>query len=166
MLNIKKTIILGAALLMAATAVADFKSDTQKKFDKYCAAVKKKDAKGIEKALRATFAPEFKFVPKKGKSINLSVWIEHEKMQIHMTESVKAVSLHADSLKMGKGTATMQVTLSYEGMAKIDPKAKAGLLKFVATSDQTMVQKDGKWWVTEMREGTSKTWFNGKPVGG
>jgi hypothetical protein len=155
----------GAVLMVAAWSMADLKSDTQKQFNKYCAAVKKKDAKGIENILKNNFAPDFKFVTKKGNSMSLSRWIQDEKMMASMTESAQSVSLHIDNLKMGKGTATMTVTLDYEGKAKMDPKGKAGLLKYVATSDQIMVQKNGKWWVTEMREGSVKTWFNGKLVG-
>jgi hypothetical protein len=164
-LNTKRLVVLGALLAVASAALADLKSDTQKQFNKYCVAVKNKDAQGIEKVLRANFAPGFKFVPKQGNSMDLTKWIADEKMQISMTDTVKAVSLHIDSVKMGKGAATMKVTLNYEGMAKIDPKGKFGLLKYVATSDQTMVQKNGKWWITEMKEAGSKTYFNGKPLG-
>jgi hypothetical protein len=164
-MNIKKLVMFGAVLLAAASSMADLRSDTQKQFDIYCAAVKNKDGKAIEKVLRHNFSPDFEFVPKKGKNVNLTKWIEDEKMMVSMTQTVTAVSVHVDSMKIGKGSATMKITLSYEGMAKIDPKGKTGLLKYVATSDQTMVQKNGRWWVTEMKEDRSKTFFNGKPVG-
>lgn len=163
-----KTKLITLALVSALTisAFADLKSDTQKRFDKYCAASKKMDIKGVEKALRDTFAPDFKFTPKKGQGFGLAEWIEHEKMQMTMTESVKSVKLHIDKVTMGKGTATMKVSMSYEGMAKMDPKGKAGLLKYVATSDLTMVQKNSKWWVSEMKEDKSSGTFNGKPIPG
>jgi hypothetical protein len=164
-MNRKRLVLFGALIVVAGSAMADLKSDTQKQFDKYCAAVKKMDGKGIEKVLRDICAPDFKFIPNKGKNVSLSEWIGDEKMQISMTQKVKSVSLHVDSMKMGNGTATMKITLSYEGMTKIDRKGKAGLLKYVATSDETLVRKNGKWWITEMKEDGSKTLFNGKPVG-
>jgi len=164
-MNAKKLVVLGAVLIVAASATADLRSDTQKQFDTYCAAVKNMDGKEIEKVLRDICAPDFKFVPTKGPVVGLTEWIGWEKMQISMTQSVKAVSLHVDSMKMGKGTATMKITLKYEGMTKMDPKGKVGLLKYTATSDETMVRKDGKWWITEMKEDNSKTMFNGKSVG-
>ena len=163
-MNKFKSVIFGSLVILACSALADLKSDTQKKFDSYCVAVKKKDPKAIEKALRDNFAPDFKFVPKKGQPIDLDHWITDEKSMASMTESVKSVTIHIDNVKMGKGSATMKVTLSYEGVAKMDPKGKAGLLKYVAVSDSTMTQKNGKWWITKMKEDSSKTWFNGKPV--
>ncbi|MHB8635751.1 MAG: nuclear transport factor 2 family protein [Fimbriimonadaceae bacterium] len=164
-MNSKRLVVIGAVLVAAASSMADLRSDTQKQFDKYCAAVKRKDGKGIEKVLRANFAPDFKFIPKKGKSVNLSQWIADERMMISVTQTVISVSLHVDSMKMGKGAAAMTITLRYAGMAKMDPKGKTGLLKYVATSAQTMVRKNGKWWITELKEGNSKSTFNGKPFG-
>jgi hypothetical protein len=104
------------------------------------------------------------FIPTHGSSVNLTKWIADEKMQVAMTEEVKSVSLHIDSVKMGRGAASMKVTLIYEGMTKINPKGKAGLLKYIATSDQSMVKKGGKWWIVKMKEDNSKTFFNGKPL--
>jgi hypothetical protein len=150
--------------MLATMAMANLREDTQKQLNKYCMAVKAKDAKGIERVLRNNFAPDFMFIPTHGSSVNLTKWIADEKMQVAMTEEVKSVSLHIDSVKMGRGAASMKVTLIYEGMTKINPKGKAGLLKYIATSDQSMVKKGGKWWIVKMKEDNSKTFFNGKPL--
>ncbi|HLK15327.1 MAG TPA: hypothetical protein VKT78_11015, partial [Fimbriimonadaceae bacterium] len=92
-MNTKKLALFGAILLAAASTMADLRSETQKRLNRYCVAVKRRDASGIERELRDIFAPDFKFIPKKGKSMGLSRWIADEKMMVSMTQSVKSVSL-------------------------------------------------------------------------
>src|SRR6185369_14011151 len=65
-----------AAAMFATFAVAfdetsDFKAGIQKEMAKYIKAIKTKDVAGMEKVLRANFAPDFKDTDKTGRVINL-----------------------------------------------------------------------------------------------
>ena len=151
-------------VLGTGTAMADMKSDWQKKLDAYCAAMKRKDLKTCTAIIKENFSPDFKYVPMKGKTIGMKEWIDLGKMEMDMTEKVTRMTYVIDSVKTGKDSAMMKTTLKFEGMVKMDPKTKAGTMKVSSTSDQKMVKKGGKWWITEIKATGEKTTFNGKPM--
>ncbi|MBS1704131.1 MAG: hypothetical protein JST12_20885 [Armatimonadetes bacterium] len=163
----KKFVAVALVAVIAVPGFADMKSEWQKKYDAYCAASIKKDMKAVEKSLRAVFAEDFKFIPKKGETVNLKQWIEKEKTEASMTEKVNSFSIKIESLKEGKDTATMKVSIHFSGKVKMSPGAKtSNLLKFDGTADQKLVKRSGRWWVVEMKEGDMKTTLDGKPFDG
>ena len=162
----KNLLMFGAVLLLGTTtAFADLKSDWQKKLDAYVAAMKKKDLKACTVIINENFSPDFKYIPMKGKTIGIKEWLDLGKMEIGMTEKVTTMTYKIDKVTMGKNSAVMKTTIKFEGTVKMDPKAKAGVMKGTSTSDQKMVKKGGKWWITEIKSTSEKTTFNGKPMG-
>jgi hypothetical protein len=159
-------VLILAGLLVTTSAFADLKTDWQKKMDMYCAAQKRKDVKGATAIIKENFAPEFKFIPLKGKAIGLSEWLAQGKMEIEMSETVKAMSITISDVKMGKDSAMMKTVVAFEGTVKMDPKAKAGVMKVSSTAEQKMVKKGGKWWIAEIRQIAEKATYNGKPMAG
>ncbi len=160
-----KFIVIGAIVLAGTSAFADLKSDWQKKLDSYCAAMKKKDLKTCTAIIKENFAPEFKYVPMKGKPTGLDQWLAEAKMEMGMTEKVTAMAFTIDKVTMGKDSAVMKTTIKFEGTVKMDPKSKAGVMKGNSTADQKMVKKGGKWWITEIKVTSEKATYNGKPMG-
>ena len=161
----KYILVAASAVLIASSSFADLKSDWQKKLDAYVAAMKKKDIKACTAIINENFSPDFKYIPMKGKTIGIKEWLDLGKMEIDMTEKVTTMTYKIDKVTMGKDSATMKTTLKFEGTVKMDPKAKAGVMKGSSTSDQKMVRKGGKWWITEIKSTSEKTTFNGKPMG-
>ena len=156
----------GAVLLLGTSAAfADMKSDWQKKLDAYCAAMKRKDVKACMAIVKDNFSPDFKYIPMKGKTIGLKEWLDQGKMEIEMTEKVKTMVFTIDKVTMGKDSAVMKTTIKFDGTVKMDPKAKAAVMKGTSTADQKMVKKGGKWWITEIKATSEKTTLDGKPMG-
>ena len=165
-MKIKNLLMLGAVLILGTTtAFADLKSDWQKKLDAYVAAMKRKDLKACTAIINENFSPDFKYIPLKGKTIGINEWLDLGKMEIEMTEKVTTMVYKIDSVKMDKDSAIMKTTLKFKGTVKMDPKGKAGVMTGLSTSDQKMVKKGGKWWITEIKETTGKSTYNGKPMG-
>ena len=167
-MNPNRVLLGAAALLITTSAFADLKSDWQKKMDNFCAAQKRKDVKTCVTIIKNEFAPEFKFIPLKGKSINLSEWIAQSKMEIEMSGKVKHFTITINKVTMGKGgtTATMTTTVSYQGTVKMDPKAKEQVMKVLSDAEQKMVKKGDKWWILEIKQKNEKATLDGKPMPG
>jgi hypothetical protein len=158
-MNYKKIFVAATALLLITP-----KSDWQKKLDNYCAAMRRKDLKACTAIIKDNFSPDFKYIPLKGKTIGLDEWLAEGKMEMQVTEKVTMMSYKINSVKQGKDSAVMKTTLKFEGMVKMDPKAKAGIMTGNSSSDQKMVKKDGKWWIVEIKETSGKATYNGKPM--
>ena len=161
----RRFMMFGAVLVLGTSAAfADMKSDWQKKLDAYCAAMKRKDLKACTAIIKENFSPDFKYIPLKGKTIGLDEWLSLGKMEMDMTEKVTRMSYTIDKVTMGKDSATMKTTIKFGGIVKMDPTSKAGIMKGSSTSDQKMVKKGEKWWITEIKATSEKTTFNGKPM--
>ncbi len=162
-----KLILLGATILIGASAHADLKSDWQKVLDKYVALNLKRDIKGFDAMVMATFTPDFKFTSKSGQSMNRQRWIDQSHEEMKMTGKVTKVVFHADSIKMmGKDKALCKVSIIFEGMVQMDPKSKPAAMKSTAKTDQVIVKKDGKWWLQSMKNTEEAMTLNGKPFKG
>ena len=159
-----KFILIGSVAFTSFVATADMKSDWQKKLDTYCAAMRRKDLKACTAIIKDNFSPDFKYIPLKGKTIGLEEWLGEAKMEMQMTEKVTKMSYKIDSVKQTKDTAVMKTTLKFEGLVKMDPKSKAGVMTGASSSDQKMVKKGGKWWIVEIKETSGKSTYNGKPM--
>ncbi len=159
--------LLGAITLIGASANADLKSDWQKTLDKYVALNLKRDIKGFDAMVMATFTPDFKFTSKSGQSLSRQQWIDQSHVEMKMTGKVTKVVFHADSIKMmGKDKALCKVSIIFEGMVQMDPKSKPGAMKSTAKTDQILVKKDGKWWLQSMKNTEEVMTLNGKPLKG
>jgi Protein of unknown function (DUF2572) len=164
-MNPKKFILAAAVLLVATSAFADLKSDWQKVLDKYVTLNKKRDIKGFDAMVMATFTPDFKFTSKSGQSMSRQQWIDQSHQEMKMTGTVSKVVFHADSLKMmGQDKALCKVSIIFEGSVQTDPKAKATSMKYTAKTDQVIVKKSGKWWLQSMTNTDESVTMNGKPL--
>lgn len=147
-----RLVTLAPIFLLAGTSFADAKTDLQKKLDAYCAAVKKKDVKAVERILRDTLSPQFVYVSGAGRPFMFSDWIGLQKQQVTLMDKVTSMSIHIDSLKIVNGTAAMTTTSHFVGTIKDGPNMKPEARAFEGRSEQTLVKQRGKWLVTKMRE--------------
>ena len=154
----------GAVVAIVGSVGADIKSDWQKILDSYCTAAKKKDLKTADKIVRANFSKDFKFVSSKGVTQNLEEWIKGGHDEMNMTSKVNTFSLHIDSLKPGKATSEMMMTITFAGMVQLDPKGKPGEMKYVGKSATTLTKSGSKWLISKIVEKSGNTTFNGKPL--
>lgn len=142
-----------AAAMFATFAVAfdetsDFKAGIQKEMAKYVAAIKAKDVAGMEKVLRANFAPEFKDTDKTGRVTKLQQTIASMKANIAGLKSVQSAILKVESAKVANGKATTTEHFILKAtIGSMDPKnpKKTSKLSVDSQWTATYVKRNGKW---------------------
>lgn len=160
-----KFIVVGVIALAGTSAFADLKSDWQKVLDKYVALNKKRDIKGFDAMVMKTFTEDFKFTSKGGQTMSRQQWIDQSHMEMKGTGKITKILFHADSIKvMDKDKALCKVSIIFDGMVQMDPKAKPVMMKSTASTDQILVKKGGKWWLQSMTNTKEAMTVNGKPM--
>lgn len=163
----KRLVLVPSFLLLATTSFADLKSDWQKTLDKYVVLNKNRDMKGLDAFIKDNFAPDFKFTPKKGQSMNRDQWIKQTHEEANMTGKITKVVFHIDSVKMmSKEKGLCKVSIVFEGSVSMDPKGKPSTIRATSKTDQVMVMKGGKWWIQSMTNTEESLTMDGKPVKG
>ncbi|ODU52784.1 hypothetical protein ABT09_02440 [bacterium SCN 57-13] len=161
--------MIGASVLavcaFAFDDAAKAKAQIQTEMSKYATAIKKKDAAGLEKIIKANFSEDFKDTDSKGNVRNREQTIQAMKQNITMLKTVKSVSVKVEKLTIKGGTATSNEHMVMKAViAGPDPKQTA-TLDVDSSWVSTYVKKGAKWICTASKGGKEKVLINGKPIG-
>ena len=157
-------VLLGVGTLALALQDANVvKALIQKEMNGYVAAMKKRDAKAVEKFILANFAPEFKDTDMRGTSRNRQQTVDAVHQNLAMLKSVKGMTLNITSIKVtgNKATTTERMVLDATINGIADP-AKPSTLKVDSTWNGTYVKKGAKWLCTSSKTIKEKVLIDGK----
>jgi flagellar hook assembly protein FlgD len=137
--------------ILAIPAFADsphqVKSAIQGQMAGYILALKARDEKKVEAVIRANFAPEFKDVGLRGRTMDLEQTIKQMKSNISTLKSVQGATLVVAKVTVAgsKATTSELFTLSAQLQDPNDSK-KTHTLKVDSAWTGTYVKRSGRWW--------------------
>ncbi len=169
-MQVMRTRSVFAVALLAAGAVAfafqdanTVKAAIQKEMAGYVAAMKKRDAKGVEKFILANFSQDFKDTDMNGQSRSRNQTIEAVHANISMLKSVKSMTLQITSIKVNGNKATTTENMVLDAtITGIADRTKTSTLKVDSTWTGTYVKTGNKWLCNTSKTTKEKVWIDGK----
>lgn len=159
-----------AVALLAAGAISfaiqdanAVKAAIQKEMVGYVNAMKKRDAKLVEKFILANFSQDFKDTDMRGQTRTRNQTIEAVHANIAMLKSVKSMTLKITAIKVNgnKATTTENMILDATIAGIADPK-KTSTLKVDSTWTGSYVKTGAKWLCTSSKTVKEKVMIDGK----
>jgi hypothetical protein len=158
-------IVAFAAIAAAADSPAQVKAALQSQMGLYVGAIKSKDVKKVEAAIRANFAPEFIDFDVKGRKRTLEETINMMKMNVSTLKSVKAIKLDVASVKLsGDKASTVENFLLDAVVMEPGDSKKSHTLKVQTSWAGTYVKRNGKWMCTSSKAIKEVVHFDGKKM--
>lgn len=143
------------------------KAAIQKEMVGYVNAMKKRDAKLVEKFILANFSQDFKDTDMRGQTRTRNQTIEAVHANIAMLKSVKSMTLTITAIKVNgnKATTTENMVLDATINGIADPK-KSSTLNVNSTWTGTYVKAGTKWLCTSSKTVKEKVMIDGKAFPG
>jgi ketosteroid isomerase-like protein len=160
--NISTFAVLAVAAMSAAhTDAKTVKAWVQGEMNKCAKAAMMRDIKGFSMHIKENFAPNCMYKTLDGKTITVDAWLEQVGGLFSMSTKVVKAEIKASDVKVKGNMAWATGTFSYDGWIMKD--GKKAHLQVWETAGHTLMEKEGRWWVTSAVQKTAKWLLDGKP---